>query len=384
MVYKKFGYTGLQVSALGFGAMRLPMQESEDGRPKYVDYDIAVPLMQRAFELGVNYLDTATFYCNGDSEVSVGKALKGWREKVYLSAKNPENDSYDDYMKTFETTLKKLDTEYIDFYHFHGINLKNFQEKIDIKGGPIDAAKKLLDEGVVKYLSFSFHDDPENIKPIIDSCYFSSVLISYNFLDRSNEEGIAYAKQKGLGTVIMNPVGGGKLGVPSEVIQGLLGDKKRVSSAELSLRYVLSNPNVDIALSGMENMNMLEENTKVASNAQSLTESEIKQIEMMINENKKLADLYCTECKYCVPCPQEINIPHIFELMNCYRVFDLTDYSRKEYKNLYVDMSKREFPWEKERGVDASKCNECGICEQKCPQKLKIIEQLKESHAALG
>lgn len=384
MIYKKFGNTGLQVSALGFGTMRLPMQESKDGKPKYVDYDKAVPLMQKSFELGVNYLDTATFYCNFDSEVAVGKALKGWRDKVYLSAKNPENDSYDDYMKTLETTLKKLDTDYIDFYHFHGIGLKSFQEKIDKKGGPIDAGKKLLDEGIVKHLSFSFHDDPENIKPIIDSGYFSSALISYNFLDRSNEEGIAYAKQKGLGTVVMNPVGGGKLGEPSEVIQGLLAGEKRVSSAELAFRYIFSNPNIDVALSGMETTKMVEENANFASNSKPLTEFEIRQIEKMVDENKKLAELYCTACKYCVPCPQGINIPHIFELMNCYRVFDLVAYSRGEYENLYVDMDKREFAWEKEMGVDASKCNECGVCEKKCPQKIEIIKQLKESHLALG
>ena len=384
MIYKKFGNTGAKVSALGFGAMRLPMQESEDGRPKYVDYDKAVPLMQRAFELGVNYLDTATFYCNQDSEVAVGKALKGWRDKVYLSAKNPVTDSYDNFMKTFETTIKKLDTDYIDFYHYHGINLESFREKIDVKGGPIDAGKKLLDEGVVKHLSFSFHDDPENIKPIIDSGYFSSTLISYNLLDRSTEECLAYAKQKGLGTVVMNPVAGGKLGESSEVIQSMLGDKKRVSSVELAFRYIFSNPNIDVALSGMENMKMLKENADFASNAEPLSESEVIQVEKMVDENKKLADLYCTKCKYCLPCPQQINIPHIFDLMNFYRVFELPEYARGQYSNTYIDMDKREFPWEIEWGADASKCNECGACEKKCPQKIKIIKQLKESHAVLG
>lgn len=384
MIYKKFGKSGVQVSALGFGAMRLPMQPSGDDKPKYVDYDKAVPLLQKAFELGVNYLDTAPYYCFSDSEVAVGKALKGWRDKVYLSTKNPvEDDSYDNWMKRLESSLKKLDTDYIDFYHMWGISLKSFREKIDIKGGPIDAAKKALDEGTIKYLSFSFHDDPENMIPIIDSGYFSSVLLQYNFLDRKNEESMAYAKEKGLGTVIMNPVGGGRLGVASDVIQGLL-DRKRVSTAELALRYVLTNPNADVALSGMENMDMLTENVEVASQSGHLTEDEKVKIEKMVEENKKLSELYCTGCNYCLPCPQDVNIPYVFKIMNNHRVYGLTDFAKKEYRFLYTPYDKRYNSWEKEYGIDASNCSECGACEAKCPQKIKIIEQLKETHAVLG
>ena len=385
MVYKKFGNTGLSMSALGFGAMRFPMQSSTDGNPKLVDYDLAVPLVHRAFELGVNYIDSAPYYCGSDSETAVGMALKGWRDKVYLSTKNPvEDKDYDNWMKRLEKSLRKLDTDYIDFYHMWGITLKAFRENIDIKGGPIDAAKKALDEGLIKHLSFSFHDKPENLMPIIDSGYFESVLLQYNLLDRSNEAGLAYAKEKGLGTVIMGPVGGGRLGVPSGVIQGLLAERKLQSTAEMALRFVLANPDADIALSGMENLDMLEENAKIASIEGHLTEAEMAQVTVMMEENKKLAELYCTGCKYCMPCDQKINIPHILSLMNCHRVYDLTDYACQEYKKLYIDMANRHLPWEIEWGVDASKCIECGICEEKCPQNLEIIKQLKETHETLG
>jgi predicted aldo/keto reductase-like oxidoreductase len=369
------------MSALGFGAMRLPVTETAG--VKHVDYDKAVPMMQRAFELGVNYIDTAPYYCEKDSEVAVGKALKGWRDKVYLSTKNPvEDDSADHWRERLEGSLKKLDVDYIDFYHMWGIGIEKFRTMIDIKGGPIDAAKKALDEGLIKHLSFSFHDDAKNMIPIIDSGYFSSVLCQYNLLDRANEESIAHATEKGLGVVIMGPVGGGRLGTPSEAIKGLV-DKNVQSTAEMALRFVLANPNVSVALSGMSEMAHVEENAKVASIEGPLTDAELAHVAKMLEENKRLAELYCTGCKYCMPCPQGINIPHVFGLMNYHRVYGLTDYAKKQYEGLYTPIDERS-GWSKEDGLDASKCVECGQCEEKCPQHLKIIAQLKETHDVLS
>lgn len=381
MLYKEFGDTGIKMSKLGFGAMRLPMTQA--GGKSIVDYDKAVPTMHRAFELGVNYIDTAPYYCDADSETAVGKALKGWRDKVYLSTKNPvEDSSGDNWRKRLEASLKKLDVDYIDFYHMWGITLEAFTDKIDVKDGSISAAQKALDEGLIKHLSFSFHDKPENMRPIIDSGYFSSVLCQYNMLDRSNEEMMAHAREKGLGIVVMGPVGGGRLGAPSPVIRGML-DRKVESTAELALRFVLSNPDVNIALSGMQNMEMVEENAKVASIDGLLTADELKKIESMMLENKKLAELYCTGCKYCMPCPQGINIPYVFGLMNYHKVYGLTDYAKAEFKKLSIPVEQRAEVWLKEQGEAPSKCAGCGECESKCPQKLKIIEQLRETLEAL-
>ena len=382
MLYKEFGNTGIKLSALGFGAMRLPLEEKNG--EKRVNYELSTPLMQRAFELGVNYVDTAPYYCENDSEVAVGKALKGWRDKVYLSTKNPiENASGADWRKRLEKSLTKLDTDYIDFYHMWGIGLDAFRNKIDVKDGPLEAAHKAKAEGLIKHISFSFHDEPENMRPIIDSGEFESVLLQYNMLDRSNEEMIEHARKKGLGIVAMGPVGGGRLGAPSEVIKSLLSREVK-SSAEMALRFVVANQDIHVALSGMQNLQMLEENAKIASIEGALTEAEIAQVNSMMAENKKLSDLYCTGCKYCLPCPKGINIPHVFSLMNYHRVYELTDYSKAEYKNLYIPMEQRRAPWEKEWGTDAGQCAECAACEEKCPQKLKIIEQLKETHEVLG
>jgi predicted aldo/keto reductase-like oxidoreductase len=375
MKYNEFGKTGIKMSNLGFGAMRLPMRREGDKRE--VDYDVAVPLMQRAFDLGVNYIDTALYYCDGLSEVAVGKALKGYRDKVYVSTKNPiENQSGSDWMKRLETSLTKLDIDYIDFYHLWGINLKGFQEWEKLTDGPLQAAEKAKAQGLIKHLSFSYHDGPQNLRYIVDSGRFSSVLIQYNLLDRSNEENIAYAKEKGLGTVVMGPVGGGRLGAPSDVILNLLKEKP-ASTAEMAMRFVLANPNVDVSLSGMSTLAMLEENAKIASRDDYLTDEELATVNKMMEENKKLAQLYCTSCNYCLPCPQEIRIPHLFNMMNNYRVYGLIDHARASYAEMM-----RGGGWVK--SADASKCVECGVCEEKCPQKLDIIKQLKETHEALA
>jgi hypothetical protein len=277
--------------------------------------------------------------------------------------------------------LKKLDTQYIDFYHLWGISLESFQ-KMEKPGGPVDDARKALEEGLIKHLCFSYHDKPENMLPILDSGYFTSVLCQYNLLDRGNEAAIAHAKEKGLGVIIMGPVGGGRLGAPSDIVRGLI--KREIkSTAEMALRFVLANPNVNIALSGMENEKMLEENVQVASIGGPLTAEEMEQVKAMLDENKRLMDLYCTGCNYCMSCPQHINIPHLFSLMNYHRVYKLTDFAREQYQKTTIPLESRKEAWLKEQGLDASHCVECGKCEKKCPQKLHIIDQLKETRKAL-
>jgi uncharacterized protein len=374
MQYRPFGNTGIKISTLGFGSMRLP-QKDVDGKLVF-DHEESVRIIHRAFELGVNYIDTAPYYCDHESETIVGKALKGWREKIYLSTKNPiEDDSGLHYRERLEKSLKKLDTPYIDFYHMWGISWETFEQKINVKDGPLEQALQAKSEGLIRHISFSFHDKPENLFKLIDTGYFETVLCQYNMLDRSNEAAIACARERGLGVVVMGPVGGGRLGVPSAVIQRLIPGGAK-SSAELALRFVLTNPNITCALSGMGSRSMVEENTVVASNASELSEGEVTAINAAMAQNRKLADLYCTGCSYCMPCPQEVNIPLNFELMNYHRVYSLTDYARQEYTKIGTN------PWMK--GKRADECIECGECEEKCPQHLNIREQLKETAAALG
>ncbi|MDR2514795.1 MAG: aldo/keto reductase [Christensenellaceae bacterium] len=376
MQYREIGKTGHKISALGFGAMRLP--SFEKGEKRVFDEDLSIAMMHRAMELGVNYFDTAPGYCDTISEIIVGKALKGRRKDVYLSTKNPiENASGDDYEKRLEKSLRQLDTDYIDFYHFWGISLDAWTTKVDTPDGPLARAIKLKEQGVLKNISFSFHDRAENMIEIIKRSggVFSSVLCQYNLLDRSNADAIAYAHEQGLGVVIMGPVGGGRLGAPTEAIAKMLPNGSS-SSADVALRFVLNHPGVTCALSGMSTMAQVEENAKVLSNATALTASEEAQIAAALEENKRLADLYCTGCNYCMPCPKGINIPEVFRMMNAHRVYGLTEYARREYSNIGKNP--------RFGLADASGCVDCGMCEKKCPQHLKIREQLKQSHEVLG
>jgi len=375
MQYKVFGNTGIQLSALGFGAMRLPMMQ--EGDKTVVNDELAIPLMRRAFDLGVNYIDSAPYYCEKQSEIAVGKAIKGYRDKVYITSKNPiENDSGADWTKRLESSLKQMDTDYIDFYHFWGIGKQGFTHWQTLTDGPLQAARRALDEGLIKFLSFSYHDSAENLRYIVDSGLFSSCLIQYNLLDRSNEENLAYMKEKGLGVVVMGPVGGGRLGAPSEVIRNLMKNKP-ASTAEMALRFVLANPNVHVALAGMSTIDMVEENAKVANIEGTLTPDELATVKVMLEENKRLAELYCTSCDYCKPCPANINIPHLFNLMNDHRVYGMVEHAKNSYKSVMDGTS-----WVKT--ADAAQCTECGECEKKCPQKLPVIKQLKETHSLLS
>jgi uncharacterized protein len=372
MRYKKFGNTGIDISVLGFGCMRLPMKKI-NGKD-YVEEDKTIEMIHRAYQLGVNYFDSAYFYCGGQSEIALGKALKGIREKVYVSTKSPGHmvKKPGDYRRILEEQLRKLDIDFIDFYHFHGIGFDNFHQT-DADSGWIKDSQRAKEEGLIKHISFSFHDKPESMPKLIDLGLFENVLCQYNTLDKSNEEAIKYAKQKGLGVIVMGPLGGGRVsGLPKETASKLGIEVK--SSAELALRFVLSNPDIDCALSGMGTMQMVEENIATASNAAPLSEHEIKAIDDMMKENEKLANLYCTGCAYCMPCPSGVNIPHIFKAMNYYSVYGIIDYARDEYSGIGSQ-------WISGKNVQA--CTECGVCESKCPQKIKIREQLKESHKTL-
>ena len=378
MQYHNFGSTGVKVSALGFGAMRLP--EVEIKGKYHIREEESIEMMQRAFELGVNYVDTAYGYCHSQSELVVGKALQGWKDKVYLSTKMPTwmVEKKDDYRRFLEEQLKKLNAEYIDFYHFHGLDEDRFKNTV-LKHNLLREARKAKEEGLIKHISFSFHDKPEVMKRLIDIGIFESVLCQYNLLDRSNEEAMAYAQSKGLGVAVMGPVGGGRL-VVSDILKEAIGSDVK-STSELALRFVFANKNVSVALSGMENIEMVEENTRVASLSEPLSNKQLEIMENFIENRKKKEEIPCTNCGYCQPCPENVAIPEIFQLMNYYTVYGLKEYAYKEYQNIGVGTLDS---GDKDERKQADACEECGECEEKCPQKIKIMEKLKEIHEILG
>lgn len=368
MQYREYGTTGEKLSVLGFGAMRLPE-----------DNDYGVEVIRRSFELGVNYIDTASGYGTPSgisSEEIVGRALKGWRDKVFLSTKNPRYRTpctADDWWQNLEQSLTRLDTDHIDFYKItHFLSLEEWDN--NVIPNIFDTIVKAREQGIFKHTLFSSHDKPENIIKIIETGIFDGMLVQYNLLDRANEEAIALAHEKGMGVEIMGPIGGGRLGFPSEHLQDMLPDVK--STPDIALRFVLSNPNVTLALSGMNTLEMVEENCATASHEEPLSPDEREKVLQMVSENERFSELYCTGCNYCLPCPQGVGIPMAFAAMNLHKIWGLTDVAKQHYSNLG--------PENKEGYLQADACIECGVCEPKCPQNIQIIDQLKETHAALS
>lgn len=370
MNYREFGKTGEKISALGFGCMRFPEIE-KDGK-KIVDGEKVDEMIRYAYENGVNYFDTAPYYCNSNSEAALGHAVKDFRSKILLSTKNPMDPSKDPdkYRAMLETSLTRLGTDHIDFYHFWGINRDVF-DNIILKKGILEAAAKAKEEGLIRHISFSFHDDPSAIKHIVDTAEkegipFESMLCQYNLLDRANEDMITYVNEKGLGTVAMGPVGGGRLAAPTDLYQKLTG-KPSIATYELAFKFVLGHPHLNCALSGMQNLDMVKKNIAVASSDAALSSDEWKKLGAALEDLKKFSELYCTGCKYCQPCPAGIDIPRIFEMFTYYNVYGLKDHA----KNMMAG-------YIKDGGKTVADCKNCGLCEKKCPQKLAIRENLKK------
>jgi len=390
MIYRDFGNTGKKISALGFGCMRLPeikrgdLTEAEKKEREswtwyqkqkddnyVVDEEKAIPMLKAAYDAGVNYFDTAQFYCHFNSQATLGKAAKLMeREKVMIATKIPmdELNSTADFRRMLELQLGLLDMDYIDFYHLHGINRDRYDNKI-AKFGIRKEVEKALDEGLIKHISFSFHGDVNDVPYVTESFeIFSSALLQYNLLDRSHEKNIEYLANKGIGVVVMGPIAGGRLSMPSELASKLLGEN--MTTPELAMRFVLGNQNVSCGLSGMGTMEMLEGNLKVANMEVPMTEDDFRKAALMMEELKKFSDLYCTGCNYCMPCPKEIDIPHIFNAYTYHNVYGLST----QAKNM----------WNAKRGAPYSDCVDCGICNKKCPQDIDVMGKIKEVAEVLG
>lgn len=363
MQYTVLGRTGLTVSRLGFGCMRFPMKSAAD-----VDRDKAIPLLHRAVELGVTYFDTAVMYCAHDSQRVLGEAFQGMRDKVVISTKNHHYDKKDTrgWWKNLEDSLAFLRTGSIDVYNFHGMSHEDFLSSVGGDDGLYREALKAKEQGLIRHISHSFHGSADSLKQCVDTGLFESVTLQYNLLDRSLEEAIGYAGEHGMGVVVMGPVGGGRLGLPSEEALKLVGGVR--STPELALRFVLSHPSVSVALSGMSTLQQLEENVETVSRTGALTSEDHARITAAVQERKELAGLYCTGCNYCMPCPEGVDIPGNFEILNLDRVFGLRDHARSRYAGL---------------DGSAARCRLCGKCVPLCPQKLAIPDRLSEAVTAL-
>ncbi|MDK2917671.1 MAG: uncharacterized protein PWQ37_404 [Candidatus Petromonas sp.] len=378
MLYRKFGKTNEEVSILGFGCMRLPVI---NGKDHLIDEKEAIKQIRYAIDNGVNYIDTAYPYHGGMSEVVTGKALKdGYREKVYLATKLPSwlVKSREHMDQLLNEQLEKLSTDYIDFYLVHALTKKRWENVK--KHGVFDFLDSALKDGRIKHVGFSFHDEFPLFEEIMNSYDWSFCQIQYNFMDenyQAGKKGLKYAAERGLGIVIMEPLKGGSLvnDIPKDVQD--IWDKADIkrTPAEWALRFLWDHPEINVVLSGMNNMEHIAENIKSAEKAtpNSLTVKEKELIEEVKNIYKEKIVVNCTNCRYCLPCPAGVGIPESFTQLNNASMYDDIEAAKFHYNILLVKHDKQ-----------ASKCIECGKCEKLCPQNIEIRKMLKKVVATFG
>ncbi|MCX7026391.1 MAG: aldo/keto reductase [Spirochaetes bacterium] len=375
MQYRRLGKTGLDVSALGFGCMRLPTL----GAPEKIDEKEATKLLHRAIEAGVNYIDTAWFYHAasqgqaGASEPFVGRALSGtWRDRVQLATKLPQQilkvrEEMDGFL---EQQLERLATDHIDLYLIHGLNGKAWDRMRDL--GVREFLEKAKHRGLIGHLGFSFHGEKDDFTRIVDEYSgWEFCQIQYNYLDTENQAGragLCYAAGKGLGVVVMEPLQGGRLatGLPPQMKAVFEGRPEAWSPAEWALRFVWNEPGVSLLLSGMCAASQLEENLRVAESALpgSLGDEYRTVYEAAGEAMKKLRKADCTACRYCQPCPFGVQIPECLAALNASSIWNTNNH----WVTGYTPIKGR-----------PELCTQCGACEELCPQSLPIRALLKET-----
>jgi hypothetical protein len=380
MQYRRSAKLGKDVSALGFGCMRLP---TLDGNPQSENIDEAetVRMIRRAVDEGVNYIDTAYPYHNGRSEVVTGRALRdGYRAKVLLATKSPvwQIAKPGDFDAHLGEQLGRLGTDRIDVYLFHALNTERW-EKIVLRLGLLERAEAAIKAGRIGHIGFSFHDGGAAFKRIVDGYERWSVCqIQYNFMDTDTQAGTAglnYAAAKGLAVVAMEPLLGGRLAVPPRAAAEVFrASGKGWSPAEWALQWVWDQADVSTVLSGMKTMAQVEENLRAAgrSGTGSLGKTDLEVIARARKILRERAPVPCTQCGYCRPCPSGVNIPRCLGLYNDAIMYDDLDFPRGIYARFVPE------------GERAAACTQCRECEPKCPQAIAISECLAEVDAVLG
>ena len=377
MKYRKFGRLDWEVAVLGFGAMRLPTIGND---PSHVDEPQAIEMIRYAIDHSVNYLDTAYPYHEKHSEIVVGKALlNGYREKVKLATKLPSwlVERPDDFDRFLDEQLEKLQTDHIDFYLLHALNSTRWPR---LRAREVlNWAERVLSDGRIHYLGFSFHDDFAVFKDIVNATdRWTFCQIQYNFMDieyQAGIKGLQYAADKGLAVVVMEPLRGGQLTtkIPKSVAELWESADIRRTPADWALQWIWNHSEVSVTLSGMSTMQHVIENIDSAdrSGAGLLTDDELILIEKIREEYRRLAPVPCTNCKYCMPCPNGVEITAILEYYNESIIYDNPSASRSLYGSLSED-------------EQADNCVECFECEEKCPQGIPISEYLKKAHSWLS
>ena len=362
---------GIETSLLGYGCMRFPV----NGEGK-IDEEKASALLRKAIAEGVNYIDTAYPYHNGESESFVGKVLKEYpRDSFYLATKLPlwEIHSLEDVDRIFQIQLERLQTDHVDFYLMHAMGGAKWREMV--KMGVVERLEQLKAEGKITYLGFSFHDSYEAFEEIINARDWDFCQIQLNYMDTEEQAGLKgyeLTEKRGVPLIIMEPVKGGSLAAFSDdIMEKFHSVDPQASAASFALRYVATLPNVKVVLSGMTTMEQLEDNLKTFKDFKPLSSKEQDIIKEVVSLMRSRIQNGCTGCRYCMPCPVGVKIPETFSAWNTY--------------HMYQNYNMVKWSWEKNIGEEhqPKNCIKCGKCENACPQKLAIRQDLEKAQADL-
>lgn len=366
MEYRKMSNLGISPSLLGFGCMRFPKLEDDS-----IDELEAEKMIDKAISAGITYIDTAYPYHDGKSEPFVGKVLKKYkRDSFYLATKLPiwKINSLEEAKNVFQEQLERLQVEYVDFYLFHAMDKDRWNKVLDLKLIPY--FEQLQKEGKIKFLGFSFHDEYEVFEEMITYRKWDFCQIQYNYMDteiQAGKKGYDLAEKLGVPLVIMEPIKGGSLAILPEDIENMFKEvNPDASVASWALRWVASHSNVKVILSGMSTYEQLTDNLETFDQYKSLDVYEENVVNEVAKTIKSRMKNGCTACGYCMPCPFAVDIPHNFAIWN-----QLAMYGNKE-------AAKRSFFVDMKESARADMCQECGACEEECPQSILIRDDLKK------
>ncbi len=377
MQYRKFGKLNWHASALGFGCMRLPTIGADEG---HIDQEKTTAMIRRAVDAGVNYVDSAYYYHDQKSEPALGKALQGgYRERVRIATKLPvwKVEKSEDFDALLNEQLRRLQADVIDFYLLHALDKGSWAKVQQL--GLLKKAQAAVADGRIRYVGFSFHDSLDVFKQIVDGFDgWTFCQIQYNYMDinfQAGSAGLHYAADKGLAVVVMEPLRGGKLAVEVPAAKPIWSSaEKKRSPVDWALQWLWSQPEVSLVLSGMSTLEQVEQNLSSADNSRVglLNAEELALVSRVRETLLGLSPIDCTRCKYCLPCPNGVNIPRVFDYYNRAAVYNDLDNTRSQYKDS-VEQSQK-----------AVNCVQCGECLPKCPQNIPISDWMPVVEEALG
>ena len=375
MKYRILGKTGIQSSVFGLGCMRFNGAASGDST---IDEQKAISLIRQAIDGGVTYIDTAYVYLDKTSEIVLGKALQdGYRDKVTIATKMPAEHVHNraEMEALLEEELKKLQTDHIDFYLMHGIGLEKWNYFKSI-GAP-EFFEEMKQAGKIRFKCFSFHGPYDQFEQILTDYDWDMVQMQYNYMDVENQagtKGLKLAASMNIPVVIMEGLLGGRLANAPENVQALYDQfPVKRSPVEWGFRWLGNHPEVSVILSGCNEPEQIEENLRIFDTVEPgiMSEEELKLMDNVREAYLSRTKISCTGCRYCMPCPNDVNIPGIFSVWNNVSLYNADPKTDWQFGNIRA------------AGHGADNCVSCGACEAACPQHLNIIDSLQEAWSEL-